>query len=258
MAQNPPITDWRGKTVWLIGASSGIGLATAAALHERGAQVVVSARQDALLQDFVAAHPGARARALDVTDAAAVRTLAAALLAQGPLDLVVYCVGHYKAQRAYDFDLPQMLQHQQINYVGALYVLDAVLPAMLARGSGHLSLIASVAGYRGLPKSLAYGPTKAALINLAESLYGDLQPRGIGVSLVNPGFVQTPLTAQNSFHMPALITPEQAAHEMLVGWQRGRFEIHYPRRFTYFMKLLQSLPYALYLPLLRRMVKEQG
>ena len=258
MAQNPPITDWRGKTVWLIGASSGIGLATAAALHERGAQVVVSARQDALLQDFVAAHPGARAHALDVTDATAVRTLAAALLAQGPLDLVVYCVGHYKAQRAYDFDLPQMLQHQQINYVGALYVLDAVLPAMLARGSGHLSLIASVAGYRGLPKSLAYGPTKAALINLAESLYGDLQPRGIGVSLVNPGFVQTPLTAQNSFHMPALITAEQAAREMLVGWQRGRFEIHYPRRFTYFMKLLQSLPYALYLPLLRRMVKEQG
>ena len=258
MAQNPPITDWRGKTVWLIGASSGIGLATAAALHERGAQVVVSARQDALLQDFVVAHSGARARALDVTDADAVRTLAAALLAQGPLDLVVYCVGHYKAQRAYDFDVAQMLQHQQINYVGALYVLDAVLPAMLARGSGHLSLIASVAGYRGLPKSLAYGPTKAALINLAESLYGDLQPRGIGVSLVNPGFVQTPLTAQNSFHMPALITPEQAAREMLAGWQRGRFEIHYPRRFTFFMKLLQSLPYALYLPLLRRMVKEQG
>ncbi len=258
MAQNPPITDWRGKTVWLIGASSGIGLATAAALHERGAQVVVSARQDPLLQDFVVAHPGARARALDVTDADAVRTLAAALLAQGPLDLVVYCVGHYKAQRAYDFDVAQMLQHQQINYVGALYVLDAVLPAMLARGSGHLSLIASVAGYRGLPKSLAYGPTKAALINLAESLYGDLQPRGIGVSLVNPGFVQTPLTAQNSFHMPALITPQQAAREMLAGWHRGRFEIHYPRRFTYFMKLLQSLPYALYLPLLRRMVKEQG
>ena len=96
------------------------------------------------------------------------------------------------------------------------------------------------------------------MINLAESLYGDLQPRGIGVSLVNPGFVQTPLTAQNRFHMPALITPEQAATAMLAGWQKGRFEIHYPRRFTYFMKLLQCLPYALYLPLLRRMVKEQG
>jgi short-subunit dehydrogenase len=134
--------------------------------------------------------------------------------------------------------------------------MAATLPAMLARGSGHFSLIASVAGYRGLPKSLAYGPTKAALINLAESLYGDLQPRGIGVSLVNPGFVQTPLTAQNRFHMPALITPEQAASAMLEGWRRGAFEIHYPKRFTRWMKLLGALPYAAYLPLVVRMSKE--
>ncbi len=191
-----------------------------------------------------------------MTDAAAVQALAGQLLAQGPLDLVVYCAGHYKAQRAYDFELSQMLLHQQINYVGALHVLAAVLPAMLERGRGHLSLIGSVAGYRGLPKSLAYGPTKAALINLAESLYADLHPRGIGVSVVNPGFVQTPLTEQNRFHMPALITPEQAAEEMLQGWRRGRFEIHYPRRFTRWMKLLQCLPDALYLPLVTRMAKE--
>lgn len=256
MAHNPKMSDWRGQTVWLVGASSGIGLATAQALHRAGAQVVVSARQHDLLQAFVAGHPGARACPLDVTDAAAVQSAAGQLLAQGPLDLVVYCAGHYKAQRAYDFNLPQMLLHQQINYVGALHVLAAVLPAMLERGRGHLSLIGSVAGYRGLPKSLAYGPTKAALINLAESLYADLHPRGIGVSLVNPGFVQTPLTEQNRFHMPALISPEQAADEMLQGWRRGRFEIHYPRRFTRWMKLLKCLPDALYLPLVTRMAKE--
>jgi NAD(P)-dependent dehydrogenase (short-subunit alcohol dehydrogenase family) len=256
MAHNPQMTHWRGQTVWLVGASSGIGLATAQALHRAGAQVVVSARQQALLQEFVAGHPGAQACPLDVTDATAVQALAGQLLAQGPLDLVVYCAGHYKAQRAYDFELSQMLLHQQINYVGALHVLAAVLPAMLERGRGHLSLIGSVAGYRGLPKSLAYGPTKAALINLAESLYADLHPRGIGVSVVNPGFVQTPLTEQNRFHMPALITPEQAAEEMLQGWRRGRFEIHYPRRFTRWMKLLQCLPDALYLPLVTRMAKE--
>jgi NAD(P)-dependent dehydrogenase (short-subunit alcohol dehydrogenase family) len=157
---------------------------------------------------------------------------------------------------SFDFTLEELLRHQQINYVGALHVMAATLPAMLARGSGHFSLIASVAGYRGLPKSLAYGPTKAALINLAESLYGDLQPRGIGVSLVNPGFVQTPLTAQNRFHMPALITPEQAASAMLEGWRRGAFEIHYPKRFTRWMKLLGALPYAAYLPLVVRMSKE--
>ena len=256
MAHNPKMIDWRGQTVWLVGASSGIGLATAQALHRAGAKVVVSARQQALLQEFVAGHPGAQACPLDVTDAAAVQAVAGQLLAQGPLDLVVYCAGHYKAQRAYDFELSQMLLHQQINYVGALHVLAAVLPAMLERGRGHLSLIGSVAGYRGLPKSLAYGPTKAALINLAESLYADLHPRGIGVSVVNPGFVQTPLTEQNRFHMPALITPDQAADEMLQGWRRGRFEIHYPRRFTAWMKLLQCLPDALYLPLITRMAKE--
>ena len=256
MAHNPLITDWRGKTVWLVGASSGIGLATAQALHGRGAQVVISARQAPLLEAFCAAHPGALACPLDVTDAQAVQDAAHQLLDRGPLDAVVYCAGHYKAQRAFDFTLEQLLLHQQINYVGALHVMAAVLPAMLARGSGHFSLIASVAGYRGLPKSLAYGPTKAAMINLAESLYADLQPRGIGVSLVNPGFVQTPLTAQNRFHMPALITPEQAASAMLEGWRRGAFEIHYPKRFTRWMKLLAALPYAAYLPLVVRMGKE--
>lgn len=247
---NPPLTDWNGKRAWLIGASSGIGLATAQALHRMGAQVVVSARQVDLLDHFVAQHPGALACKLDVTDGQAVRQVAADLLVHGPLDLVVYCAGHYKAQRAHSFDLAQALMHQQINYVGALHLLDAVLPAMLARGSGHLSLVGSVAGYRGLPESLAYGPTKAALINLAESLYVDLHPHGLGVSLVNPGFVKTPLTAQNRFHMPALITPERAAQEILAGWRRGRFEIHFPRRFTWLMKLIQVLPNAWLLPLL--------
>lgn len=256
MSHNPPIADWRGKTVWLVGASSGIGLATAQALHGRGAQVVISARQAPLLEAFCAAHAGAVACPLDVTDAQAVQAAAGQLLDRGPIDMVVYCAGHYKAQRGFDFTLDELLRHQQINYVGALHVMAATLPAMLAHGSGHFSLVASVAGYRGLPKSLAYGPTKAALINLAESLYADVQPRGIGVSLVNPGFVQTPLTAQNRFHMPALITPDQAASAMLEGWRRGVFEIHYPKRFTRWMKLLGVLPYAAYLPLVVRMGKE--
>ncbi|MEN9769657.1 MAG: hypothetical protein RLZZ180_1287 [Pseudomonadota bacterium] len=256
MSHNPPIADWRGKTVWLVGASSGIGLATAQALHGRGAQVVISARQAPLLEAFCAAHAGAVACPLDVTDARAVQAAAGQLLDRGPIDMVVYCAGHYKAQRGFDFTLEELLRHQQINYVGALHVMAATLPAMLAHGSGHFSLVASVAGYRGLPKSLAYGPTKAALINLAESLYADVQPRGIGVSLVNPGFVQTPLTAQNRFHMPALITPDQAASAMLEGWRRGVFEIHYPKRFTRWMKLLGVLPYAAYLPLVVRMGKE--
>jgi NAD(P)-dependent dehydrogenase (short-subunit alcohol dehydrogenase family) len=254
---NPPITDWRGQRVWLVGASSGIGAATASALHARGAQVLVSARGAEALQAFVAAHPpgnGAAAQAwpLDVTDAAAVARTAQAILARGPLDLVMYCAGHYREMRATDMDMADLQRHLDINYGGALRVLDAVLPAMTARGRGHISLISSVAGFRGLPKSLAYGPTKAALTNLAETLYLDLQPLGLGVSVVHPGFVQTPLTAQNDFTMPALITPMQAAHAMIDGWGRGAFDIHYPKRFTRWMKLLRLLPYRAYFPAVRR------
>lgn len=254
---NPPITQWRGLRVWLVGASSGIGEATASALHARGAQVLVSARSQEALDRFVLNHPpqhgvAAQAWPLDVTDAAAVSATAREILAQGPLDLVVYCAGHYREMRATEMDMADLKRHLDINYLGALHVLETIVPAMSTRGRGHISLISSVAGFRGLPKSLAYGPTKAALTNLAENLYLDLGPLGLGVSVVHPGFVQTPLTAQNDFTMPALITPPQAAQAMIEDWGRGVFEVHYPKRFTRWMKLMRLLPYRAYFPAVRR------
>jgi NAD(P)-dependent dehydrogenase (short-subunit alcohol dehydrogenase family) len=251
---NAPLTDWRGKTVWLVGASTGIGEATASQLHALGARVVVSARKQEALEAFAQRHPGSVALALDVTDAQAVQAAALALQAQGPLDCVVYCAGHYHAMRAFAMDLPDMQRHMDVNYLGALRVVDAVLPAMLARGAGHISLIGSVAGFRGLPQSLAYGPTKAALINLAETLYLDLRDKGVGVSLVNPGFVETPLTANNDFDMPALLTPAQAATAIVKGWAQGRFEIHFPKRFTFWFQLLRVLPHRAYFSLVSRAV----
>lgn len=252
---NPRLLEWRGLRVWVIGASTGIGEATAAALHARGAQVLVSARNAASLEAFVKGHSGnagAQAWPLDVTDTAGVKATAAAILAQGPLDLVLYCAGHYSEMRATEIDMADLKKHLAINYTGVLHVIDAVLPAMTARGTGHLSVISSVAGFRGLPKSLAYGPTKAALTNLAENLYLDLEPLGLGVSVIHPGFVQTPLTAQNDFTMPALITPAQAAQAMIAGWAKGDFDIHFPKRFTRVMKLLRLLPYRAYFPAVRR------
>lgn len=249
---NPPQQDWRAKTVWVVGASSGIGRATAHALHAQGARVIVSARKAQALEEFAQAHPGSVALALDTTDAQAIQHAAQQLLAQGPLDCVMYCAGHYHAMRADAMDLPDMLRHIEVNYTGALRVLDAVLPAMLARRAGHFSLVGSVAGYRGLPQSLAYGPTKAALINLAETLYQDLHDKGIGVSLINPGFVQTPLTAGNAFTMPALLTPEQAATAILKGWAQGSFEVHFPKRFTLWLKALRLLPYRAYFALVSK------
>ncbi|GAB4216506.1 MAG: SDR family NAD(P)-dependent oxidoreductase [Rhodoferax sp.] len=243
---NPPLRQWQGRRVWIVGASSGIGQALAQALLDQGAQVVVSARKAQVLAAFAATHPGAQALALDATDAAAVHAAAQALLESGPLDCVVYCAGHYAPMRADGLDLAALKRHCDVNYVGALNVLAAVLPSLRARGQGHFSLVGSVAGYGGLPNSLAYGPTKAALINLAEALYLDLHPLGLGVSIINPGFVQTPLTAQNDFPMPALLSPAQAAQAIMAGWARGCFELHFPRRFTAWLKLLRWLPYRAY------------
>ena len=260
MALNPRMLDWHGRSVWLVGASTGIGRATASALHTQGATVVVSARSADALQAFVDTHPGSFALTLDVTEPLAVKAAASALAARGALDCVLYCAGHYHAMDASRIDLADLLRHNEINYLGALYLLDAVLPQLLAQPlnqhsgqRGHISLMGSVAGYRGLPNSLAYGPTKAALINLAETLYLDLHAQGVGVSLINPGFVDTPLTRQNQFKMPALITPEQAAQEILKGWARGEFEIHFPKRFTRWMKVLQLLPYPALFAFTRRL-----
>jgi short-subunit dehydrogenase len=252
MSLNLPITDWRGKRVWLVGASTGIGSATAVLLHHKGAKVTVSARRAQLLDALATQHPGMQTVALDVNDPVAIDAVAAKLWVSGPLDLVVYCAGMYEPLHGTGLRAEAMDLHMQTNYLGAVRLFAAVLPAMLQAGQGHLSMVASVAGLVGLPKALAYGPTKAALINFAESLYLDVHPRGIGVSLINPGFVDTPLTAQNDFHMPALIRPELAAAEMVSGWERGQFEIHFPRRFTLWLKLLRLLPHPARLRLTRR------
>jgi NAD(P)-dependent dehydrogenase (short-subunit alcohol dehydrogenase family) len=257
MALNPRINDWAGKTVWLVGASTGIGRATASALHAAGAKVVVSARSAAPLDSFVAGHAGSLAVALDATDRDAMRKAASRIhQAHGGIDLALYCAGTYAAMRATAFDLDVALRHVQVNYVGALHMLDAVLPLLLAQAQsgrgGHVSLVSSVAGYRGLPQSLAYGPTKAALINLAETMYLDLSPLKLGVSVINPGFVETPLTATNQFRMPALITPQAAASEILKGWRQGDFEIHFPKRFTLWLKAMRHLNYGSYFAAVRR------
>lgn len=257
MSLNPPLVDWTGRSAWIVGASTGIGRATASRLHALGARVAVSARNAEALDRFVVQHPGSIALPLDSTDPAATPAAAERVFATfGKLDLAVYCAGTYTPMRATAFDLDVALRHVDVNYVGALRLLDALLPRLRAQaaagGSAHIGLVGSVAGYRGLPQSLAYGPTKAALINLAETLYLDLHPLGIGVSIINPGFVETPLTAANGFHMPALLTPEEAADQIVKGWRRGDFEIHFPKRFTLWLKALRHVGYRPYFAAVRR------
>ena len=246
---NPKITDWQGKRVWLVGASSGIGAALAQELAQRGAKVALSARNaDKLLALNI---PGALILPCDATDVA---SLAAArnklLLAYWGIDLVIYLAGDYVPMRADNFDLAKAEKVFEVNFLAAMRLTSTVLPDLKA--GGGIAFVASVAGYRGLPKALAYGPGKAALIHFAEVLHLDLSPQNIGVWVINPGFVATQLTAQNDFTMPALMTPEDAAIATVNGLKAGKFEIHFPKRFTLFMKFMALLPYRLYFPFIRR------
>lgn len=254
MSLNQPIRDWHGKRVWVIGASSGIGAALARALLAQGARVVLSARSKPSLEQIAATHgTNTLVLPLDVTDAASVSpALQQVVVAWGGIDLVLWCAGSHNPVRAWELDAADARRLVDVNLNGVINGLPAVVRQLLLQNSGGIAIVSSVAGYGGLPTALVYGATKAALINLAETLYLDLAPRGIAVYLINPGFVKTPLTDKNTFKMPALISAEEAAHEIIAGFSRGSFEIHFPRRFTLWLKLLQLLPYRWYFALVHK------
>ena len=247
-ALNPRITDWRDRRVWLVGASSGIGEALAVALAARGARLALSARRASVLESLAERLAGpVVVLPADVADPQALAGACQSLVQRwGEIDLVIWLAGDYREMRVDSFDLAQARRMVEVNLLSVFNGLDALLPVFERQGFGGLALVSSVAGYRGLPKALAYGPGKAGLINLAETLHIELSPRGIGVWLIDPGFVATPLTAQNAFRMPGLISADTAADEIVAGFARGGFEMHFPKRFTRWMKLLRILPERLY------------
>lgn len=247
------IKDWQGKRVWVIGASSGIGKAFAENVASLGAEVYISARSAQKLAEVAKASHSITALPLEATDAAAVQTAYATVTKNGKLDLLLHAAALYEPMRAWNMHAETIERAMQVNYGSVIKAVDTVLPDMLNQQSGHIAIIASVAGYMGMPNSLAYGPTKAALINLSENLYADLYSKGVAVHVINPGFVKSPLTDKNNFEMPSIITPEQAAEYMVSGFASGNFEITFPKRFTYTLKLVERLPYGLKLPLLRRL-----
>ncbi|GGC88494.1 SDR family NAD(P)-dependent oxidoreductase [Undibacterium terreum] len=244
---NPGIKSWLGKRVWVIGASTGIGAETALLLLKKGAHVALSSRTEKQLQVLVQNQPNALAIAADVTDhASLIHAHRLILEAWDKLDLVLVVAGGYNEMRADSFDLAAANRLLDLNLRGVYNCLDAVLPSLLKQGHGGIGIVGSVAGFSGLPKALVYGPTKAAIVNLCESLYFDLRPKNIAVYLVSPGFVETPLTANNDFKMPALISASTAAQELVAGMERGEFHIHFPKRFTNWLRLMRMLPYRCY------------
>jgi short-subunit dehydrogenase len=240
------------KIAWITGASTGIGRDIAIQLASRGVTVAASARSADRLAGL---GPHIEPFPLDVVDAAAMAKAASDIEARlGPIDLAIFAAGTYAPVAVDSIDPEAFARTMAVNYQGVVNGLAAVLPNMLERRSGHISWIASVAGFRGLPKAASYGPTKAALINLAESLKPELDLHGVKISVVNPGFVETPLTAQNTFKMPFLMKPEDAARLTIDGLAKGKFEIAYPWPFVTMLKIARLLPYGLYFRLVKKSV----
>jgi NAD(P)-dependent dehydrogenase (short-subunit alcohol dehydrogenase family) len=238
----------RWRTAWVTGASSGLGRALALVLAKGGVKVAASARSADKLAELARLDAGIVPFPLDVRDAAATASAAGSIAARlGPIDLAVLNAGVWEPMSTRSFSAAKIAHAMAVNVQGVANGVEAVLPAMMERGSGHIAMVASVAGYRGLsPATAAYGPSKAAIINLAETLRNDLAARGIAVSLVSPGYVETPMTAANRFPMPFMIGADDAAQRIVRGLRRRRFEIAFPWQLVALMKLARVMPYPMY------------
>ncbi len=241
-----------GSRVWITGASSGIGAALANELVDRGAVVAISARRLDALEAVSAGRM--EVVTVDVTDRAGVVAAAQKVReALGGIDIVVLNAGTWEQAKLDDLDPEAFARHLDVNVVGTVNCLAAVLPTMLAQGRGTVAIMASVAGFRGIPGGMAYAASKAALINLAESIRAEAIGRGVSVVTINPGFVKTPMTQVNTFPMPFLIEPEEAARSIADGLAARRQEIIFPLPMAVVMKIARVLPVRVWTAISRRM-----
>ena len=250
----------QSSRVWVTGASSGLGAALVEALVREGARVAMTARRADALESLATRHRASGADVLvvpaDVADRGAVHAAARTIeAAWGGLDLAVFNAGFGHRLQVTAFNAEDFVELFRVNLFGVMYGIEAVLPRMIERRAGHIAAVASLAGYRGAPTLAGYGSSKAALIHAIDSLRFDLEPHGIGVTLITPGYVRTPMTAKHTYWMPALMDADKAAGVIVRGFRRGRKEIHFPARFSWTLKALRVLPFPLYERLVRAAVR---
>jgi len=242
------------KTCWIIGASHGIGEALAKKYFAQGFNVAIAARSieklEQIKEQLLLSAKEPRevfVNKVDVVDVNSLITARDKIVKNfGQIDLVIFCSALYQPTSALNFNLMTAKQTIDVNLNGFLNLLHIITPQMLKQKGGQIAVIASVAGYCGLPQSFAYGASKAALINLCEGIYPEMQKQGIAISVINPGFVKTRLTDRNSFKMPFIISPKSASDVIVKGLEKKKFEIHFPKKFTFFLKVLRLLPYPIF------------
>ena len=244
------------KKIWITGASSGIGKALAEKFASEGWRVAVSARRKEIL-DEMANNKNIFSYPLDITNQNQVNDVFIKIIDDfDGIDLCVFSSGTYDPKLEQEINIEQNKFVMETNFFGVLYCIKSVEKYFKKKKSGHISIVSSVAAYRGLPNSSGYGPSKAALTNLTESLYFDFKKYNVRISLISPGFIKTPLTDKNEFPMPFIKSPEFAAKKMFNGLTKSKaFEIHFPKELTLSLKFLRILPYKIYLFLINKFVK---
>jgi short-subunit dehydrogenase len=246
-------------TAWVTGASTGIGRELVEQLAAGGVRVAATARSADKLEDLSRRSPNIVAFPCDVTDRVAMSDAHKSVLARfGRIDLAILNAGVWDQTPASRFDATRAAETLAVNYLGLANAVAPLIAEMVERKSGHIALVSSVAGYRGLPLAAYYGPSKAAAISLAEVLQGELPRHGVKVSLINPGFVETPMTAVNEFSMPFIIKADDAARRIIRGLRKGRFEIVFPWQMMAMTKFARLLPYPAFFWLVRNVIAVQA
>ena len=248
------------KVIWITGASSGIGKAVAIKFAENGWIVAASARRENLLNELKEINENIHPFPLDVTDIDKCKLVASSIINQfRNIDICLFGTGMHDPKSEKKFNLEKVREIMEVNYFGTMNSINSIYDYFSEKKNGQISIISSVAGYRGLPAAGAYCASKAAITSFAESLNFDMQMKNVRVSLVSPGFIKTPMTDQNDFPMPMIKSPEFAANEIYKGLTiKNGFEIHFPKTFTYFIKFLQILPSSIYFKLVSKGMKKIG
>ena len=247
------------KTIWITGASSGIGKSLALKFANEGWQVAASARREDLLNQLSESNQNISPFPLDVTSRENCEEIFEKIKNKFEnIDTCFFSTGTWDPKKEKEIDIDQMKKVMEVNFFGTLNCIKAVEMYFKEKKNGNISIVSSIAGYRGLPNSTGYGASKAALNNLAESLYFDFGRYNVRVSLISPGFIKTPMTDKNQFKMPFLKTPEFAAEKIYNGLINGSsFEIDFPKELTLILKLLKILPDSIYFKLIRKLTKYQ-
>jgi len=247
------------KTIWITGGSTGIGKALAIKFASNGWNVAISARRENLLQEISDNNENIFSYPLDVTNKSQCKEVFNKIKSKfQSVDICFFSTGTWNPKKEKDIDVEQIEDVFKVNFFGTLNSIKAVEEYFKNKQDGIITIVSSIAGYRGLPNSTGYGPSKSALNNLAESLYFDFKRSNVRVCLVSPGFIKTPMTDKNDFKMPFLKTTEYAADKIYDGLiNKNNFEIHFPKSLTLILKLFSFLPSKLYFGLIGKMTKYQ-